>query len=204
MAAPMTIGYGWHASGVCCACGDCEKSEVFGSTGISYDVGVVQGKGVFPVVNVNSGAVEYIDWLDDDGNPFINVVYICEPCDSELEVFMAEHYDEHLNECFTSLIEDVCDAMEDNPSREHPGELMSCDACGSSIIAAEPIILLTHGRLVLPERRPPGTMPVKFVEDLRQHEHVLCLECAKTINMLREPCVWGGRLYEVKVGWHGA
>lgn len=202
MGSPMTVGeHGrWVPTGVHCACGECYRAECYGGESIPYDVGVVQGKGVFPVLNINSGEVEYIDWLDDSGAPYLNVVYLCSPADTELEEYMATNFDEYLFECFTLLVEDIQEAQDEEDPMHHESELLMCDACYSSVVTAEPVILLTHGMLTVPARRPPGSMPVKFEADHRQHEHVLCLRCAKMANMLRDPPVWGGRLYEMETG----
>lgn len=202
MGSPLKVGYDWHATGVHCACGDCDFAERCGSGGVPYDVGVVQGKGVFPLLNATSGVVEYVDWLDDNGRPFINVVHFCDPMDTEVEQQLAMYWDMPMAECFASLLEDICDTVDDEAPLKHEAELLPCDTCGSSIISAEPIVLLTTGRLVLPERRPPGVMPVKFEPDANLHEHIICLRCARVANMLRDPPIWGGRLYEVEVSWH--
>ena len=199
MATPVIDEYNWNASGVPCACGYCDYSENRGS--IPYDVGVVQGKGALPLLDPNSGKIEYIDWLDDYGYPYVNVVYICNPCDTEMESYMADN-DEYISECFVSLLEDICDSLEDQPPLSNPGELTTCDTCGSSVLQAEPVILLRVGRLTLPDRRPPGALPIKFIEDARMAEYILCLRCAKAANMVRDPGIWGGRIYEVTVGWH--
>lgn len=197
----------WISAGKFCACGECSCSHhasLGDGYGIPYEMGIVEAKGVLPLLNVENGTVDYVNWLDDDGEPHINVAHFVDPNDTELEQYLIEEHGEYSSECFASLLEDMCEAVEaaDNDARYDPGALMDCDSCGNSISNAEPIILCTHGKFVQSLREPVGGAggPL-FAEDTRLHEHTICLACARLANDLRTPPIWGGALYNTRIAY---
>lgn len=164
----------WQASSLRCACGNCE----FADNGLPFDTDVVQTKGAIPVID-GDGEVEYLDWIDPDGYPYVSAAYFS---GNEEE------------DCFQQVLDDVSEAKEDWPPVAKPGDLMSCDVCGSSIMAGQPIILASTGRLILPGRRPPGRLVAKFEDS--NDGYVLCLDCARMANDLNSSPIWRGRLHE--------